>query len=179
MKKCVDIAHEKSISSWLSALPIQKHSYVLHKWAFIDKICSVMGGDQLISPLYNCVCGKPFTVEHSLSCSFDGFRHNKLHDVAADLLSQVSSNVQVEPPLQPLSGKTLSHCTSNADDHARLDVSARGFWNTSHEQAFVDVRVFIRVILSKKRMRMKRNKHMMNVSEMSSMAPSHLLFFCC
>ena len=28
------------------------------------------------------------------------------------------------------------------DEHARLDISARGFWNSSHEQAFVDVRVF-------------------------------------
>jgi len=44
---------------------------------------------------------------------------------------QVCSNVQVESQLQPLSGETLSHHTSNADDHARLDVSAKGFWNTS------------------------------------------------
>jgi len=51
-------------------------------------------------------------------------------------------NVQVEPQLQPLSGETLPHHTSNANDHARLDVSAKGFWNTSHEWAFLDVRVF-------------------------------------
>ena len=36
----------------------------------------------------------------------------------------------------------MSHRTSNSDDHARLDISAKGFWNSSHEQAFVDVRVF-------------------------------------
>jgi len=36
----------------------------------------------------------------------------------------------------------LSHRTSNSDDNARLDVSARGFWNSSHEQAFMDVRIF-------------------------------------
>ena len=32
----------------------------------------------------NCICGKPFTIEHSLSCSFGGFptiRHDKLCDV--------------------------------------------------------------------------------------------------
>jgi len=51
-------------------------------------------------------------------------------------------NVRIEPQLQPLSGETLSHRTSNSDDHARLDVSARGFWNSSHEQLFIDVRVF-------------------------------------
>ena len=63
-------------------------------------------------------------------------------NVTANLLSQVCSNVQVEPQLQPLSGETLFHRTSNSDDHARLDISAKGFWNSSHEQAFVDVRVF-------------------------------------
>ena len=83
LKKCVDIASEK-------------------------------GGDQPISPTpfhygwrkahlpTNCVCGKPFTVEHALSCSYGGFptiRHNELRNVTASLLSQVCSNVQVEPQL--------------------------------------------------------------------------------
>ena len=36
----------------------------------------------------------------------------------------------------------MSYCTSNFDDHARLNISAKSFWNSSHEQAFVDVRVF-------------------------------------
>ena len=62
--------------------------------------------------------------------------------MTANLLSQVCSNVQIEPHLQPLSGKTLSHCTSNAENKARLDISAKGFWNTSHELSFFDVRVF-------------------------------------
>ena len=50
--------------------------------------------------------------------------------------------MQVEPQLQPMSGETLSHRTSNTNEHARLDISAKGFWNSSHEQAFFDVRVF-------------------------------------
>ena len=61
--------------------------------------------------------------------------------MTANLWSQVYSNVQIEPHLQPLSGETLSHRTSNSDDQARLDISAKGFWNTSHELAFFDVRV--------------------------------------
>ena len=43
-----------------------------------------------------CAFGKPFSVDHSLHCSFGDFptiRHNELHDVTADLLSQVCSNV--------------------------------------------------------------------------------------
>ena len=83
-----------------------------------------------------CDCGKPFSIDHSLNCSFGGFptiRHNELRDMIANLLSEVCSNVQIEPHLQPLSGETLAHCTSNVDDQARLDISAKGFWNTSHE----------------------------------------------
>jgi len=92
-----------------------------------------------------CACGKPFLVDHSLHCSFSGFptiRHNEIRDVTANLLCQVCSNVQIEPHFQPLSGKTLSQCTSNADNQTRLDISAKDFWNTSHELAFIDVRVF-------------------------------------
>ena len=84
-------------------------------------------------------------VVHATSCSFVCFptiRHNELRDFTVNLLSQVFTNIQVEPQLQPLSGESLSHRTSNSDDHARLDILARGFWNTSHEQDFVDVRVF-------------------------------------
>jgi len=126
LKKCVDIACEKGASSWLSALPIQKHGYTLHKRAFLDAVCFRYGWRPTNLPT-NCICGKPFTVEHALSCSFGGFpsiRHNELRDVTANLLSQVCTNVQVEPQLQPLSGESLSHRTSNTDDHARLDISA-------------------------------------------------------
>jgi len=101
LRKCVDIAREKGASSWLSALPVQKHGYALHKQAFIDAVCLCYGWKPGNLPA-NCVCGKPFTIEHSLSCSFRGFstiRHNELRDVTANLLSQVCSNVQVEPQL--------------------------------------------------------------------------------
>jgi len=49
---------------------------------------------------------------------------------------------KIEPQLQPLSGETLSHLPSYTDEHARLDVSAKGYWNTSNVWAFVDARVF-------------------------------------
>ena len=31
LKKCVDIARERGASSWLSAMPIQKHGFAPHK----------------------------------------------------------------------------------------------------------------------------------------------------
>ena len=144
LKKCIDIAREKGASSWLSAIPIQKHGYALHKRAFCDAIAFRYDWRPPHLPT-TCACGKPFSIDHSLNCSYGGFptiRHNELRDVTANLLSQVCSNVQIEPHLQPLSGETLAHRTSNVDNQARLDISAKGFWNTSHELAFFDVRVF-------------------------------------
>ena len=42
---------------------------------------------------------------------FPTIRHNEIH---ANSLSQVCSNVKIGPRLQPLSCKTLSHCTSHS-----------------------------------------------------------------
>jgi len=129
LKKCVDIACEKGASSWLSAIPIQRHGYALHKRAFYDAIAFCYGWRPPYLPT-TCAYGKPFSIDHSLNCSFGGFptiRHNELRDVTANLLSQVCSNVQITPHLQPLSGKILAHRTSNFDNQARLDISAKGF----------------------------------------------------
>ena len=102
LKKCVDIARERGASSWLSAMPIQKHGFALHKRAFFDAIAFRYGWRPSNLPT-TCACGKPFSIDHSLNCSFGGFptiRHNELRDVTANLLSQVCSNVQIEPHFQ-------------------------------------------------------------------------------
>ena len=62
--------------------------------------------------------------------------------MTAKLLTEVCSNVAVEPTLQPLTGERLAHLTSNTEDGARLDVRAQGFWGDRHQSAFFDVRVF-------------------------------------
>ena len=54
----------------------------------------------------------------------------------ANLLTEVCSNVCIEPPLQALTGELLTHETSNSEDDARLDVSAQGFWGDDHQRAF-------------------------------------------
>ena len=48
----------------------------------------------------------------------------------------------VEPTLQPLSGEQLLVRTSNKEDNARLDIAAYGFWGSSSQRAFSNVRVF-------------------------------------
>lgn len=73
---------------------------------------------------------------------FPSIRHNEVRDITASLLSEVCHGVSIEPHLQPLSGETMSLCSANTDDNSRLDIAAYGFWGSSFERAFFDVRVF-------------------------------------
>jgi hypothetical protein len=66
-------------------------------------------------------------------------RHNELRDLETELLNIVCSDVQVEPVLQDISGEQLNGGSNRAPD-ARLDIRARGFWE-SQRSAFFDVRV--------------------------------------
>ena len=58
-------------------------------------------------------------------------RHNELRDLEAELLNIVYSDVQVEPVLhiQDISGEQLNGGSNRASD-ARLDIRARGFWES-------------------------------------------------
>ena len=83
-------------------------------------------------------------MEHAFSCSHGGFpslRHNEIRDITAGLLTEVCSNVEIEPSLQPLSGERFAYRSANVQDDARLDIKARGFWGERHQCAFFDVRV--------------------------------------
>ena len=78
-----------------------------------------------------------------MTCNTGGYiirRHDRLRDMFAELLNDVASGVQTEPPLQPLTGEVLPP-GSNKENEARLDIAARGFWQEC-EMAFFDVRVF-------------------------------------
>ena len=61
--------------------------------------------------------------------------------MVADILNEVYSDVSIELHLIPLTGEKLSNATITGDE-ARLDVSARGFWQRG-QRAFFDVKVFI------------------------------------
>jgi len=90
-----------------------------------------------------CACGKKYDVSHALSCHLGGFtsiRHNELRNLTAGLLQQTCHDVRIEPPLEPLSGETFQHKTTNTSQEARLDVSARGLF-VSYQKVFVDIRV--------------------------------------
>ena len=130
-------------SAWLTALPLKQHNFWLHKGDFRDALC-LRYNWPLKFIASTCICGQQQSVEHALSCSRGGFptlRHNEVRDITASYLSEVRSNVTVEPHLQPLSGESLRLATSNNDDAARVDIAVDGFW-TNSSRAFFDVRVF-------------------------------------
>ena len=52
------------------------------------------------------------------------------------------SDVTKEPLLQPLQGEEFNYNTANVEQEARVDISARGFWNRG-QKSFFDLQVFI------------------------------------
>ena len=68
-------------------------------------------------------------------------RHNTLRDITGALLEEVCQDVAIELILQPVTDNNLAPSTTNTNDGARLDVSARSFWITG-QKAFFNVRVF-------------------------------------
>ena len=137
-----DINQEIGASSWLTSLPL-KEGYALSKEEFWDLVRIRYGWFIKRLPI-NCACGSKFNIEHALVCKKGGFvtlRDNNLRDVTAALLKEVCHDVKVEPQLQQLSGELLNERTANKQNDARVDISARGFWQAG-QQAFYYVRVF-------------------------------------
>ena len=129
LQKQMDYVSEKGASSWVSILSIQDQNFHLHNSLFRDTLCLRCGWEPPRLPSI-CVCGKPFTVEHGLSCQHGGYPihwHNDLQNHTASLLSKVCSDVSVKPQLQPLSGEQLTLCSANWGDSIRLDVAATNF----------------------------------------------------
>ena len=122
-------------------LPLRDIGFNLNKREFRDAI--KLRYDWLVDDIPStCVCGDVFTVDHAMICKRGGFviqRHNELRDMEAEFLKMVCNDVEVEPILQDVSGEQLNKGANTAQD-ARLDIHARGFWETQRS-AFFDVRV--------------------------------------
>ena len=87
-----------------------------------------------------CPCGQSFNMTHALNCKTGGFitiRHNRVRDFEAQLLTEISNDVEIESPLQPLEAEIIIGLTSV---NARASVGARGFWRKG-QNAFFDVRI--------------------------------------
>ena len=64
-----------------------------------------------------------------------------LRDFTTEILQEVCKDVAVEPLLTPLTGEHFDLKSTNTDDHARVDVAARGVW-VKGSRVFFDVRIF-------------------------------------
>ena len=146
LQKAVDLARVKGASTWLTVLPLTEHGFTLHKSAFHDALALRYGWTPSRMPSKcECGCGNTFNVEHALSCAKGGFpslRHNEVRDITASLLTEVCSEVCVEPDVQPVTSDQLNGASANRQDGARLDVSANGVWGGRFQKTYFDVRVF-------------------------------------
>ena len=139
----IELLSAKGSSSWLTTLPLKEHGFWLSKRDFRDALALRYEWTLPNTPL-SCVCGLDFSPDHAMICPFGGFptiRHNELRDIVGNLLSEVCSNVAIEPLLQPLSGEVFLSRTTTTSEEARSDIRAAGFW-TRMEDAFFDIRVF-------------------------------------
>ena len=124
LRRMIELATEKGVSSWLTTLPIEEYRFYLNKTAFWDGYYMRYGWKPERMP-EKCVCSAQFSVQHALTCPCGGFTfvwHNEIRDLTANLLSEVCHGVQTEPDLQPLTGETFSLQTANGQDNARLDI---------------------------------------------------------
>ena len=51
--------------------------------------------------------------------------------------------MDIEPHLQPITGKKFPLASSNVEDGAQLNISANGFWGGHCEKTYIDVKVLI------------------------------------
>ena len=104
-------------------------SHAISKAEFWDGLCLRYGWTPSRLPS-TCLCEKPLTVAHALSCPFGGFpsiRHNEIRDILASSLKRVAHNVSVEPHLQPITGERFNLRSASTEDQARWTWLPAGF----------------------------------------------------
>ncbi len=68
LKRNLQQAREQGASSWLSALPLEKHGFALNKAEFRDAIALRYNRHINNLPSF-CVCGSRFDVTHAMNCN--------------------------------------------------------------------------------------------------------------
>ena len=140
-QRAQDLLAGRGSSAWLTVFPLQDLGFNPNKREFRDAV--KLRYDWPVEDIPStCACGEAFTVDHFMICKLGDFitqRHNELRDLQAEFLSMVCSDVEIEQVLQDISGEHLNG-GSNKAQGARLDIHARGFWE-SHQSVFFEVRV--------------------------------------
>ena len=86
--RSAEFATEEGASSWITAIPLDRYGFTLHRGAYRDALCLRYSWSPPILAS-QCVCGQLFTIAHALSCPTGGYPsicHNELRDITADLL---------------------------------------------------------------------------------------------
>ena len=120
---------EKGASIRLSTLPLKDEGYCLNKQEFWDLVKLRYGWPLSRLPT-QCICGAQYDMQHTLSCKkvgFITFKRNHIGNLNAELLSQVTKNVKIEPVLQSLTSEIFEQRTANTNDDAPLDIRAKRF----------------------------------------------------
>ena len=115
-------------------------------------------------------------------------RHNDIRDLTASLLTEVCSQVIVEPELQPVSNSDeYPLATSNTQDGTRLDVVMNGFWGVVNQRNALLMSEFsilmlpqisaLHCLLPIKSMRTSNGVLMANISEKLNTPHSFPWFF--
>ncbi len=81
-------------------------------------------------------------MDHAPKGGFTITRHNEIRDLTAKILTEICSDVCIEPELQPTNGEELIGLSLNVQDGARLDIACNGIWGGRFERTYLDVRVF-------------------------------------
>ena len=82
---------------------------------------------------------------NALQCAKGGYthmRHDEIRDTFSNLMSEVCYDVEIEPKLQSLQGKSFVNNSTTTDENPRLDVKANGLWGSRFSRTFFDVKVF-------------------------------------
>ena len=124
-RRAMELAREKGGSSTLTTIPISEHGFFFEvKSDFHDHVHL-----RYCWPLDNlpptCLCGSDFTIDHAQICKLSGFinmRHDDPTTFLAKCMKEAYHDVELEPPLQPLTGETLRHLTANSEPDARADI---------------------------------------------------------
>ena len=63
-------------------------------------------------------------------------------DSFENLLSDVCHDVEIDPHLQPLQGKTFALKSMTSDDDARLDIKANGLRESKFNKTYFEFEIF-------------------------------------
>ena len=129
--RSVNQSRDKGASSWLTAVLLVDHGFMLNKQEFKGSL-RLKYNVPLSGLPSKCVCGGKYAVCHALSRKKGGFvaqRHDGVHNLLASLVGKVCTNVKVEPQLQALDNERFNLRSAVKSPGARLDLTAGGFWS--------------------------------------------------